>query len=51
MKINKIHGKCLVGVGETTHTTHDTENVVVNSVDVKTTRGNGTEDHSGVINS
>jgi hypothetical protein len=26
--------KCLIGVCETTHTTHDTEDVVVNGIDV-----------------
>ena len=29
------NNKSLVRVGETTHTTHDTENVVVDSIDIQ----------------
>ena len=49
--LSKLFLKSLIGVGETSHTTHYTKNVVVNSVYVEITSGNGTEDHSGVINS
>ena len=38
MLVTRKHNKqikCLVAVGETTHTTHYAENVVVNSVDVE----------------
>src|SRR6056300_455170 len=40
-KFNKILFICLVGVSETTHTRHDTEDVVVGSVDTETVDSSG----------